>query len=54
MGSAISPILSQLFMDKLTEITLNKFNFPVLDYKKYVDEYLLSIPKAKIQFVRHI
>lgn len=51
MGSPISSILAQYVMDKLTKVTLNKFNFPIPFCKRYVDDYLLSIPKNKTQSV---
>lgn len=51
MGSCISPILAQYIMDKLTKVTLNKFNFIIPFCKRYVDDYLLAVPKNKTQHV---
>ena len=48
MGNPISPILSDIVMEDLEIDSINKLNFKLAFYFRYVDDIILCIPKNMI------
>ena len=53
MGSAISPILADIFMDDIENEVLLKLDFTPTFYLRYVDDIIGCIPKNKINHMLH-
>ncbi|XP_074028848.1 uncharacterized protein [Leptinotarsa decemlineata] len=54
MGSPVSPILAQYVMDDLVEACMNKLSFQIPFLKKYVDDFILSIPHNGINEILQV
>ena len=51
MGSPISPILANLVTQDLETNVLEKFDFNIPVYYRYVDDTIMFIPKDKVEEV---
>jgi len=54
MGSPLSPILADIVMEDLETLSLQKLNFVVHTYYRYVDDILMIIPATKLDSVLNV
>lgn len=51
MGSPISPVIANLVMEKLEQVSISKLSFELLFYKRYVDDIITFIKPDQLQNV---
>jgi len=54
MGSPLSPILADIVLDDLETCCIQKLDFTVQTYCRYVDDIFMIIPATKLEFVLDI
>jgi len=54
MGSPLSPIIADIVMQDLEKDSLNKINFKLSFYYRYVDDIIMAVPSDNVSQIYHI